>query len=360
MNNSTPQIDLDVLRSQNPIEDIVERMTHQQLGKDHKIHCPFHADGTPSMHIYTDPDDPHFHCFSCGRHGDVIDLIGYITFGASNYDKSTHFVDVIDMLGSLDVKPLPKSSNNPKPIKRKAKTSLGFSLEDARRWHDSMKDEHWRFWVEERSLEQSTVEKFLLGWDGTRYTIPCSYRGVLFNVRRRATQRDIDANARRRRMIEELLRDQNPDEDEDAIRKMVQNRCPKLGKYLSAKNGRAGIFNLDTSLDCTDLFIVEGEIDAMTLDQFGFNAVSSTAGAATWHQQWNEHLVFIPRIYLLYDNDEAGQSGAAKVNSQIYRANNILIPKGWKDVAEIFDPDEYFPNPVGWLTREMLSFDEDP
>jgi DNA polymerase-1 len=33
-----------------------------------KISCPFHADDTPSCHIYTD----HFYCFGCGAHGDAI------------------------------------------------------------------------------------------------------------------------------------------------------------------------------------------------------------------------------------------------------------------------------------------------
>ena len=34
------------------------------------MHCPLHADRTPSLKLYGD----HFHCFGCGAHGDVIDL----------------------------------------------------------------------------------------------------------------------------------------------------------------------------------------------------------------------------------------------------------------------------------------------
>jgi DNA polymerase len=36
-----------------------------------KIHCPFHADDTPSLQIY----DDHFHCFGCGAHGDHIEWL---------------------------------------------------------------------------------------------------------------------------------------------------------------------------------------------------------------------------------------------------------------------------------------------
>ena len=38
---------------------------------DGNLHCPFHADSTPSLHIYPD----HFHCFGCGVHGDHVDWL---------------------------------------------------------------------------------------------------------------------------------------------------------------------------------------------------------------------------------------------------------------------------------------------
>lgn len=36
-----------------------------------KALCPFHNDRHPSMVVY----DNHYHCFACGEHGDVIDLV---------------------------------------------------------------------------------------------------------------------------------------------------------------------------------------------------------------------------------------------------------------------------------------------
>ncbi len=35
--------------------------------------CPFHDERTPSFFIFT--NDNHYHCFSCNKHGDVIDFI---------------------------------------------------------------------------------------------------------------------------------------------------------------------------------------------------------------------------------------------------------------------------------------------
>ena len=39
-----------------------------------KALCPFHNDRHPSMVVY----DDHYHCFACGKHGDVIDLVANI------------------------------------------------------------------------------------------------------------------------------------------------------------------------------------------------------------------------------------------------------------------------------------------
>ena len=39
-----------------------------------KILCCFHDDHTPSLHIYPNGDDPHYHCFVCGAHGHLDDL----------------------------------------------------------------------------------------------------------------------------------------------------------------------------------------------------------------------------------------------------------------------------------------------
>jgi hypothetical protein len=38
---------------------------------DGKVLCPFHADSTPSCHIYSD----HYHCFACNAHGTAIDWL---------------------------------------------------------------------------------------------------------------------------------------------------------------------------------------------------------------------------------------------------------------------------------------------
>src|SRR5689334_20330560 len=40
--------------------------------------CPFHPDKTPSLTLYDDPGNPHYHCFACNATGGVLDLVSKI------------------------------------------------------------------------------------------------------------------------------------------------------------------------------------------------------------------------------------------------------------------------------------------
>jgi CHC2 zinc finger len=43
----------------------------QKSGSKHRMACPFHADTDPSLVFY----DNSFHCFGCGKHGDIADFM---------------------------------------------------------------------------------------------------------------------------------------------------------------------------------------------------------------------------------------------------------------------------------------------
>jgi len=62
-----------VARAESPIELPTPHLADliDQPLVNGKICCPFHDDRTPSCHIYPD----HFHCFSCGAHGDAVDWL---------------------------------------------------------------------------------------------------------------------------------------------------------------------------------------------------------------------------------------------------------------------------------------------
>jgi DNA primase len=73
------RIDTAALKRERPLEDVVAAygipLRRSGAGRSWAL-CPFHQERTASFCVDArDPDDPHFHCFSCSEHGDVIDLV---------------------------------------------------------------------------------------------------------------------------------------------------------------------------------------------------------------------------------------------------------------------------------------------
>ena len=76
------------------------------------------------------------------------------------------------------------------------------------------------------------------------------------------------------------------------------------------------------------IWIVEGELDRLVLTQHlpsDAAAVTSTGGADTFARGWAS-LLKAPHIFVLYDNDEAGERGATKVRAALPRAVSVPLP----------------------------------
>lgn len=302
-------VDIQAIRDSNPLDSVVERFTGQQIIR-HKIHAPWRSENTPSVHIY---EDGKFKDFGGdGFSGDVIDFVGYYYFGG-NYDPATHFTEVVDRLGGLNIAPLPQRTAKPVP---KPAPQLTVSLDRIMDWHESMPDNRREYWLK-RGLFDKTIDEFMLGWDGKRYTIPHLYRLIPFGVKRRQSE----------------INDGKPD------------------KYTSVEGGRSGLFNADCLWTADKVVICEGEVDAMLINQWGIPAVSSTAGAGTFKEKWAELFLSVPKIWVLYDNDEAGRKGSTLVHSVLRRAKIVRYPEGIKDAGELFEKDS---KAVNWLYENLV------
>jgi len=75
--------------------DIVEIVSQyvklKKVGKNYVGLCPFHKEKTPSFTV--SPDTQLYHCFGCGKSGDVITFIQEI--------EGLSFVEAVDKLGEL-------------------------------------------------------------------------------------------------------------------------------------------------------------------------------------------------------------------------------------------------------------------
>jgi len=126
-----------------------------------------------------------------------------------------------------------------------------------------------------RGITRETAKRFRLGYDGKRLTIPIfNEEGWCVNIRRY-----------------DLFKDGGP-------------------KMVSWKEGYGGarLFPLE-SLRANNVYVVEGELDAILAVQHGLSAITPAGGAMTWKSEWSK-LFAGKKVYVIPDNDPPGLRGA--------------------------------------------------
>ncbi len=72
----------------------VEALAGLSVPRHRKVRCPFHEDGTPSLHVYPEPERG-WYCFGCGRGGSVYD------FAALLWDRTPRGADFVELRREL-------------------------------------------------------------------------------------------------------------------------------------------------------------------------------------------------------------------------------------------------------------------
>lgn len=68
------RVDPEAVKRNNDIVSVIERYTAvRKSGKRFSAKCPIHNDKNPSLIVY--PESQTWHCFGCGKHGDVISFV---------------------------------------------------------------------------------------------------------------------------------------------------------------------------------------------------------------------------------------------------------------------------------------------
>jgi twinkle protein len=108
-------------------------------------------------------------------------------------------------------------------------------------------------------------------------------------------------------------------------------------KTWQAANAEPCLFGWDLITDDVKaVLIVEGEIDAMSLYQWGFDALSINQGAGNhqWIDQDFERLERFQEIFLWFDADEAGQKGVREVAARLGIERCRIVDFRLKDANE--------------------------
>jgi archaellum biogenesis ATPase FlaH len=115
---------------------------------------------------------------------------------------------------------------------------------------------------------------------------------------------------------------------------------PDKAKYSSERGCETWIYNeegLHKGMG-KSVLIVEGEFDLMSAWQVGIRSIISPASGKDSYGMWIELLDNIPKVFIAYDNDDAGKTTAIKMAERIGvdKCFEVPYPVGIKDANEYF------------------------
>src|SRR2546427_5112368 len=180
-------------------------------------------------------------------------------------------------------------------------------LELAREFHRGLPVHVREYLQQARGISSEVIDLHLLGWNGSRITIPIFDRAWQFAFFKLA---------------------KGPND---------QTASPKM---LATPGAHAELYGWERVLSSPEQIILcEGEFDRLVLESHGFAAVTSTGGALTFRPTWAEAFREIPQVYICFDNDGPGMAGAERVARMIRHARIVGLPD---EVGEGGDVTDFF------------------
>lgn len=281
-------------------------------GAERRAFCIFHQNTqTPALSVNVEEGLYRCHNPECGASGDFIDF--YMRM------RSVTFVEALNELArrvGIDPTQYTRHATATTPPTEVDEAALIASYHAPAPREDRRPDAEPRFideaivtsaherlmsipslveWLRDRrGLTQDTLREYQIGHDGQRYYIPV---------------RDSEA-----RIVN--IRRYKP--GAAAVDKMISWR-PGFGaarlypEYESEQDNNLPVY------------ILEGEMDTLLARQMGLNAITTTGGAGTWREEWNERFRDLA-VVVCYDHDEAGRIGALNVARNLHNiARSIRI-----------------------------------
>jgi DNA primase len=352
-----PQSFIQELVARADVVDVVGR--HVQLkkgGANFMGLCPFHGEKSPSFSV--SPTKQFYHCFGCGKNGNVISFM--MDFSGMSFIEA-----VKDLAQSMGM-PVPEDERSPQERARDAqvRTRQASITELLERAYDGYRkqlkaSERGVNYFKGRGLSGEIAQKYGLGYapEGYRFLA-----GVFPDY-------DDPLLVESGMVIERLEDDANPESEKrkydrfrDRVMFPIRNvKGETIGfggrvldkgepKYLNSpetpvfSKGRElyGLFEARESLQKAGYVLVtEGYMDVVALAQLGFPNAVATLGTACTPDHVQKLFRFTDSVVFSFDGDGAGQRAAIK-------ALNVAIPFATDTRSVKFltlpkehDPDSY-------------------
>lgn len=335
-----PRSTLDQIRAANDIVDVIGAILPlKRAGGNFRALCPFHKEKTPSFNV-----NPHlqiFHCFGCGKGGDVFKFI-------QEYEALS-FAEAIKRLADRAGIPIEFEQADGQQQARAIKDKLLTIHEQlAQRWQMALKNDAAgqiaRDYLAKRGVSPEAVELFRLGyspdgWDDTvnwakskGFDLAVVEQGGLLRKREGG---DGYYSWFRGRLMFPICDEQgriiafsgralNPDDD-------------KMGKYVNSPEtpiftkGKV-FYGLDKSkraiLDAGFAIVCEGQLDLIACYMAGVQNIVAPQGTAFTDNHARILKRYANEMVLCFDADQAGKKAAIRgleglLNSEVFRRPTV-------------------------------------
>ncbi|MCB5063081.1 DNA primase [Streptococcus mutans] len=331
----------------NIVDVIGEVVSLSRSGRNYLGLCPFHKEKTPSFNVIEDRQ--FFHCFGCGRSGDVFKFV-------EDY-RNISFLESVQVLAErsgINVTLQDKSQE----VKKEHPHQKLFNInEDANKFYQAVLKttkvgETARQYLYERGLTDELITYFKIGLAPNEYDY--LYQAMLKKYDEDTIINSGLFNLSDSNSIYDAFRNRIMFPLADEFGHIIgfsgriwteEDTSKKLAKYKNTRstiifNKSYELYHLDKAKAAAkkehELYLMEGFMDVIAAYRAGIpNAVASMGTALT--SEHVKHLrKFTKKVILTYDGDKAGQNAIAK---SLDLLSNMAV-----EIVRIpgqMDPDEF-------------------
>lgn len=343
------QLISEIKNSVNIVDVIGEVVQLTKAGRNFLGLCPFHGEKTPSFNVVEDKQ--FYHCFGCGRSGDVFKFI-------EDY-RGVSFMEAVQIIGEqagIPVQALPLAQARPQQADGK-QPFYEIHQEAAKFYHavlmTTKMGEEARQYLYDRGLDDEVLRHFQIGLapaEGNylyqsvsgKFSENILADSGLFHISDMGTMYDA---------FQDRIMFPLSDDTGRVIafsgrlwREQAEGTKPQ-GKYKNSRstllfNKSYELYHLDKAKQVAkkkhELYLMEGFMDVIAAYRAGIeNAVASMGTALT--QEHVAHLSkFTKKVILAYDGDKAGRLATAKALEVLDKQEVEVV-----QIPDQMDPDEY-------------------
>ena len=338
----------EIKNSVNIVDVIGETVALTKAGRNFLGLCPFHGEKTPSFNVVEDKQ--FYHCFGCGKSGDVFKFI-------EDY-RGVSFMDAVQIVAEQVGIPLAvETAVNDRPRQSHPHQALyDIHTEAAKFYHavlmTTKMGEEARAYLYRRGLTDDVLKHFQIGLapnEGNylhksmvgKFDENTIMNSGLFNL----AENNLVYDAFQNRIMFPLTNDSG---QVVAFSGRIWQEAASDGRQAKYKNSRStAIFNKSYELYHLDkakpvikksheVYLMEGFMDVIAAYRAGIENAVASMGTALSKEHVDHLKHFTKKIVLSYDGDKAGQAATAKALEELkdFSVEVVRVP-------DSMDPDEY-------------------